>query len=318
MPMKTQINNRIEFPLMLVREKNLRPRRPGFTLVELMVVVVIIALLGVLLVPLIGQTGAVLRLRCQSNLRELGMMLLQYGEKNNQRLPDFSYSRWCGAVGVVYGGVYSWQTLPDGNKVWFIDDRDDKSFHCPAQPLPLLNTQGVHSSYAGLSIHSFKSLSELEDRSKRVLLFEFEHDPAQVLQSIGPKTRQIYAYDSFEPGSGPLQVARNHQVGGYILFADMHLELVEGPQLQIGKWEEGYQAGDLLQESRAGPPWPALAKWPFEALQASCWPFRSRPLRGGLEFGTFWPSELRGHRASEVSMARRADVTGRGSVTECR
>lgn len=220
----------------------------GFSLIEILVVVSIILILSLLLVPLLGRSSAALRLRCQSNLRELGSMLYQYSERHGRRLPDFSYSRWCGAIGVVPGGVYSWQVQPDGTMAWFIDERDDGIFHCPAQPPALWNSQGVRSRYAGLSVHSHRSLSDLDIPAKRVLLFEFEHDPAQVLESVGTPTLQIYAYDSFEPRSGPLQLARNHQTGGHILFADLHLELVEGPDLEIGRWEEAYQVGAILQD----------------------------------------------------------------------
>jgi prepilin-type N-terminal cleavage/methylation domain-containing protein len=218
---------------------NARPR--GLSLLELVVVVAIILLLVLLALPLL-RTRLPLRLRCQSNLRELGLLLTQYAERCGGYLPDFRHSRWCGAIGAVRGGVYGWQILPDGRKVWFIDERDHALFQCPAQPAPMPNTQGIRSSYAGPSIHSHQTLSDMADPARRVLLFEFEHDPSQVLESVGTPEPKVYAYDSFEPGSGPVRIAPNHPCGGIVLFADQHLECVSGPQLDLAAWEPDYRA----------------------------------------------------------------------------
>jgi prepilin-type N-terminal cleavage/methylation domain-containing protein/prepilin-type processing-associated H-X9-DG protein len=222
-----------------------RRKSQGFSLLEMVVVIAIILMLAALVVPLLMKTGVAHRLRCQSNLRQLGALVLQYAEQHGGRLPDFRYGRWCGAIGAVDGGVYTWESLPSGPTVWFIDERDARVFHCGAQPLPLLNTQGVRSSYGGLATNALRSIRDFEEPAGRVLLFEFEHDPAQVLESVGTPQKITYAYDSFEPESGPIRVARNHPGGGHILFLDLHVELVDGPKLDIGYWEEEYEAGSL-------------------------------------------------------------------------
>lgn len=227
-----------------------RTRFMGLTIIELMIVISILILVIVLTIPLLSKTGVVLRLKCQSNLRELGWMVVQYTNQNKGRLPDFRFSRWCGAVVAAPGAVYVWETLPNGEAAWFIDERDSKIFHCPTQSPPSLNTQGVRSSYAGLAIHSLERLSEMENSSKRILLFEYEQDPGQVLDSVGTERPYTYAYDSFDPSSGPLSVAPNHATGGNVLFADLHVEWVNGPSLDIGYWEDDYAADNLDETTR--------------------------------------------------------------------
>ncbi|MDA0836194.1 MAG: type II secretion system protein [Planctomycetota bacterium] len=213
----------------------------GLSLTELVVVVGIITLLAVILIPLLpGFQGKALQLRCSNNLKELGTSLFLYSEQNGGHLPDFRFSRWCGVVNQTSPEVYTWRTLDDGTIVWFIDDRDSKEFHCPSQPIARLNTQGIRSHYAGLSIHSFHGLQDFEKPESSVLLFEYEADPAQVLESRGTQQAILYAYDSFEPGFVPLRVAANHGAGGHILFANQRVDLVRGVRLDIAFWQVEY------------------------------------------------------------------------------
>ncbi len=66
----------------------------GFSLVELMVVVVVIAIMAALLLPALAKTKEHARSAgCRSNMKQLTLALLMYAEDNEETLP------WPGAVG---------------------------------------------------------------------------------------------------------------------------------------------------------------------------------------------------------------------------
>lgn len=60
----------------------------GFTLIELLVVVAIIALLAAILFPVFGRAREnARRSSCQSNLKQIGLGLIQYSQDYDERLP---------------------------------------------------------------------------------------------------------------------------------------------------------------------------------------------------------------------------------------
>jgi prepilin-type N-terminal cleavage/methylation domain-containing protein len=64
------------------------PDRKGFTLIELLVVVAILALLAAILFPVFSrarENGK--RASCQSNLKQIGLGILQYVQDYDERMP---------------------------------------------------------------------------------------------------------------------------------------------------------------------------------------------------------------------------------------
>lgn len=62
--------------------------KKGFTLIELLVAISIISLLAAILFPVFGRAREnARRTTCQSNLRQLGMGILQYVQDNDERFP---------------------------------------------------------------------------------------------------------------------------------------------------------------------------------------------------------------------------------------
>ena len=77
--------------------------KKGFTLIELLVVIAIIAILAAILFPVFAQAKeSAKKTACLSNLRQIGMAFLLYGNDNDDRYPDrqdlkaVDYHPWIG------------------------------------------------------------------------------------------------------------------------------------------------------------------------------------------------------------------------------
>src|SRR5438045_9682184 len=84
-------------------------KKNGFTLVELLVVIGIIALLISILLPALGRARAQANsVWCQSNMRQMGTAIFMYAQAHNGRLP---LGYWAGGGDLNTQGATDWGWL---------------------------------------------------------------------------------------------------------------------------------------------------------------------------------------------------------------
>jgi prepilin-type N-terminal cleavage/methylation domain-containing protein len=116
-------------------------RRRGFTLVEVLVAIFIIAILIALLLPAVqAAREAARRMRCANNLKQLGLALMLYADRNREYLPGL-HRTYHNAGGARVYPSHAVDGQPDN-----IGFADFQSFSWGTTLLPFLEQTALHDS----------------------------------------------------------------------------------------------------------------------------------------------------------------------------
>ncbi len=271
--------------------KRAAARREGFTLLELMVVVVIIAFVLAVLSPVVTQSRRNAQgVFCMNNLKQLQIAWALYAEDHADWLPGVRGGSFVGP-GAWVSGWLDFSSNPDNtNTVYLTDGRyaqlgpyvkSPDVFHCPADPSTVTVRGQLHYRVRSFSMNCWMNYVGTEQigqdyyevfrRSTQIIdpspsdawVFIDEHEASinDGLFQIDLKDRGISTKIVDYP-------ANRHNGAAGMSFADGHTELkrwVDNRTVPVRK------SGQLVQLNVASPDNPDVA-W----LQARS----SRPRRG--------------------------------------
>lgn len=217
--------------------KKLTPNK-GFTLIELLVVIAIIAILAAILFPAFARAREnARRASCMSNLKQIGLGLMQYTQDYDEKLPIQTYRKVQDYSNISIStdasgtsGVVNWINATQPYiKSWQV-------FKCPSAPAYTAGTNTVGgnnpigNSNTNLAVNGVvvgRSLAALQNSSGLIFVHEldFSYQTAYMQPANGTVETRLPGLptDIFVNWIFP-NWDKQHFEGANLLFADGHVK----------------------------------------------------------------------------------------------
>jgi prepilin-type N-terminal cleavage/methylation domain-containing protein/prepilin-type processing-associated H-X9-DG protein len=115
-----------------------RKTKNAFTLIELLVVIAIIAILAAILFPVFAKVREnARRTTCASNLRQLGLGMMQYTQDSDEIYPGLNPGIWGHWPHAVLSDYQSYNTYPGWESAIYPYVKSVGAYQCPDSPYPL-------------------------------------------------------------------------------------------------------------------------------------------------------------------------------------
>jgi prepilin-type N-terminal cleavage/methylation domain-containing protein len=203
-------------------------RRPGFTLVELLVVIGIIALLIAILLPSLNRAReSARRTACLSNLRQVHQSYMLYGLSSKDDLPigvlgggyQFNYMIWANDRYVSFGKLFEAEFV-----------KEPRVFYCPSDSGLYYQYDTMENVYTpgkvGTSVRAGYSSRPIDEEGKEILWTSLGSPPSKC-QYAGGKDRKVPKMTRFrnkaifaDITSTYNRVAQRHIKGVNVLYSN--------------------------------------------------------------------------------------------------
>jgi prepilin-type N-terminal cleavage/methylation domain-containing protein/prepilin-type processing-associated H-X9-DG protein len=193
-------------------------KRTAFTLIELLVVIAIIAILAAILFPVFARAREnARRASCQSNLKQIGLGIMQYTQDYDERLPQITGN--ASGAGAEGGWTY-FTTWPYDPATQQFDPsrgsiypylKSTQIFICPSDT----NGQRQKQSYGYNGCVAGKSDAAFDEATKWSLIVE-EAQPGDIAKTSTD--------DGYYAAFGNDRLSSRHLDGSNIAFLDGHVK----------------------------------------------------------------------------------------------
>ncbi len=188
----------------------MKERNRGFTLIELLVVIAIIAILAAILFPVFARARENARkANCQSNMKQLGLAILQYAQDHDETLPMYAPADY----------KYNWDNAIEPYL------KNSGVLRCPSAT-GTGTRYGV--SYPHISTTSKgASLAQITRSSEVAMLFETQYDDGRVLKLAYCPSPSCYPLPAFADRTlNGFPLTPRHSEGCNVAYCDGHVKWV--------------------------------------------------------------------------------------------